>query len=41
MNTDPIRYVAIWSGWLRVAHWTIAAGAMSGVLSQPGLPCIE
>jgi hypothetical protein len=28
MNTDPIRYVSIWSGWLRAAHWLIASGVL-------------
>jgi Ni/Fe-hydrogenase 1 B-type cytochrome subunit len=26
MNTDPVRYVQIWSGWMRLAHWLIACG---------------
>jgi Ni/Fe-hydrogenase 1 B-type cytochrome subunit len=33
MNTDPIRYVSIWSGWLRAAHWLIAAGVLFELLS--------
>ena len=33
MNTDPIRYVAIWSGWLRAAHWLIAIGVLFELFS--------
>jgi Ni/Fe-hydrogenase 1 B-type cytochrome subunit len=33
MNTDPIRYVPIWSGWLRAAHWLIAAGVLFELFS--------
>ena len=28
METETIRYVKIWSGWLRLAHWLIACGAL-------------
>jgi len=28
METETIRYVKIWSGWLRLAHWLIAAGVL-------------
>jgi Ni/Fe-hydrogenase 1 B-type cytochrome subunit len=33
MNTEPIRYVAIWSGWLRSTHWLIAAGVLFELFS--------
>jgi hypothetical protein len=33
MNTDPIRYVTIWSGWLRAAHWLIAIGVLFELFS--------
>ena len=33
MNTDPIRYVPIWSGWLRAAHWLIATGVLFELFS--------
>jgi Ni/Fe-hydrogenase 1 B-type cytochrome subunit len=33
MNTDPIRYVSIWSGWLRAAHWLIAIGVLFELFS--------
>jgi Ni/Fe-hydrogenase 1 B-type cytochrome subunit len=33
MNTDPIRCVSIWSGWLRAAHWLIAAGVLFELFS--------
>ena len=28
MESETIRYVKIWSGWLRLAHWLIAAGVL-------------
>jgi Ni/Fe-hydrogenase 1 B-type cytochrome subunit len=28
MLIQPIRYVRIWSGWLRAAHWLIAGGVV-------------
>ncbi|MEZ5540562.1 MAG: cytochrome b/b6 domain-containing protein [Pseudomonadota bacterium] len=28
METETIRYVKIWSGWLRLAHWLIAGGVL-------------
>lgn len=28
METETIRYVKIWSGWLRLAHWMIAGGVL-------------
>jgi Ni/Fe-hydrogenase 1 B-type cytochrome subunit len=33
MMTDPIRYVQIWSGWLRLAHWLIACGVLFELFS--------
>jgi len=33
MNSDPIRCVLIWSGWLRAAHWLIAAGVLFQLFS--------
>jgi Ni/Fe-hydrogenase 1 B-type cytochrome subunit len=31
--TQPIRYVQIWSGWLRATHWLIACGVVFELLS--------
>ena len=33
MNIEPIRYVPIWSGWLRAAHWLIAGGVLFTLFS--------
>ena len=33
MEPETIRYVKIWSGWLRLAHWTIAPGVLFGLAS--------
>jgi Ni/Fe-hydrogenase 1 B-type cytochrome subunit len=33
MNTDSIRQVPIWSGWLRAAHWLIATGVLFELFS--------
>ena len=33
MQQESIRYVLIWSGWLRLSHWLIAAGVLFQVTS--------
>lgn len=33
MNTESIRYVTLWSGWLRAAHWLIAIGVLFELFS--------
>jgi len=33
MSQENIRYVLIWSGWLRLSHWLIAAGVIFQVVS--------
>lgn len=33
MNPESIRHVTIWSGWLRAAHWLIAAGVLFELFS--------
>jgi len=33
MNTDPVHYVSIWSGWLRATHWLIACGVLFELFS--------
>jgi len=30
---ENIRYVLVWSGWLRLAHWVIAAGVLFQIVS--------
>jgi len=33
MQQENIRYVLVWSGWLRLSHWLIAAGVLFQVTS--------
>ncbi|HHJ36125.1 MAG TPA: hypothetical protein ENJ87_10215, partial [Gammaproteobacteria bacterium] len=33
MQQENIRYVLVWSGWLRLSHWLIAAGVLFQIFS--------
>ncbi len=33
MQQENIRYVLVWSGWLRLSHWLIAAGVLFQITS--------
>ncbi len=33
MNRENIRYVLVWSGWLRLCHWVIAFGVLFQIFS--------
>lgn len=33
MDQENIRYVLVWSGWLRMCHWLIAAGVLFQITS--------
>ena len=33
MQQENIRYVLVWSGWLRLSHWLIAAGILFQITS--------
>jgi len=33
MQQENIRYILVWSGWLRLSHWLIAAGVLFQILS--------
>jgi len=33
MQQENIRYVLVWSGWLRLSHWLLAAGVLFQIVS--------
>ena len=41
MQQDNIRYVLVWSGWLRLCHWLIAVGVLFQIVSAWALALDE